>query len=172
MSRLDAGAMVYRLCGAIFSLIGAVFLTVGGFLFVNLDALARHGEGNVAMLPLVFGLLGAIMAAVGVFLLVLAGRGKRKAKRLMERGEWVTARITGFPIDYRVTINGMPSYRIQCSYRDPETGTVHLFESMCLRVDPAEYVTAETVRVYLDSRKGYRDYYVDALSVLPPIERH
>ncbi|MDE6590515.1 MAG: hypothetical protein K2K53_09290, partial [Oscillospiraceae bacterium] len=93
-------------------------------------------------------------------------------RRLLEQGTYVTAEITGFPADYTVMVNGWPSYRVECSYLDPRTKTVHVFYSEPLRIDPVRYVTGQTARVYVDKDSDYQDYFVDVGPLLPRIKRH
>ena len=167
-----AASRVYLICGCVFGAVGLIFLVVGGLVLANLEALAATGQGDVRLLPPIFGGLGALMLAAGVLFIALLVRAKRKIKRLVERGEYVTADIVGFPVDYRVTINGRPTYCVECSYRDPATGVVHVFRSRGLSIDPERYVTAATVRVYVSKESGYRDYYVDIDPILPRVELH
>jgi uncharacterized membrane protein len=172
MSRWEAGPKVYLLCGVIFSVVGVMMLVVCGVTATHMDYVMTHGRGDVQLLPLIFGVVGVICVLVSVILAVVFFRSAQKKKRLLERGEYVIANITGFPIDYRMTVNGRPTYRIECSYQDPRTGVLHIFQSENLFIDPAYCVNAETVRVYVDRERDYKDYYVDAAPLLPEIRRH
>lgn len=163
---------VHLLCGAIFAFVGAVTLALAIFMAMNMDELIAHGRGNVELLPLIFGLTGGIALAVGAVLLAHGRRAERLRRCLREEGTCVTAEITGFPADYSVMINGWPTYRVECSYSDPRTGKIHMFRSEPLRVDPARYVTQRTVRVYVDTKSGCQDYFVDIEPLLPDIRRH
>lgn len=170
MTRWNAESKVYLLCGCIFCAVGLLFLALCGLMVTHMDSMIKNSEGDVRFLPVIFGFVGGIIAIVGAAVLIWYGRSKRKVNRLLERGEYIVANIIGFPIDYRVTINGRPTYRVECSYQDPATGTLYVFQSKNVFIDPAYCVTAETVRVYVDKRSGYKDYYVDVDPILPQIE--
>ena len=172
MSRWDAGSKVFLLCGCIFVTGGGIFLCACALMLTQIDALALDRQNDARFLPVIFGALGGLMAAIGGALLVWLRRKRKRTERLLERGEYVIAKITGFPVDYQVTINGRPTYRVECSYQDPVTGILHVFESKRLLIDPAFCVTAETVRVYVNREAGYQDYYVDVDPILPRVERH
>ena len=172
MSRLDAGSKVFLLCGCIFLVVGLFFLTACGVALAHMDELMADRQNDGRLLPLIFGGIGALTAGIGGALLVWLRRQKREIDRLLERGEYVMANITGFPADYRVTINGRPTYRVECSYLDPGTGVLHVFQSRGMLIDPAYCVSAETVPVYVDRESGYQSYYVDVDAVLPQVRRH
>lgn len=172
MIRRRMGTKVHLLCGLIFTLTGSIAVAVALLIGANMDVVMEHGRGDVEALPLIFGLTGGIALAVGIVLLVLCRRAGRTKRRLLERGESILAEIMDFPLDYSVMVNGWPTYRVECSYRDPRTGTVHVFQSDNLRFDPSRYVTQKTVRVYVDKNTGFQDYYVDVDAILPDIRRH
>lgn len=113
------------------------------------------------------------MLVIGFFLLRLYGNEQKKIRRLLERGEYVMADITGFPINYHNRINGIPTYFVKCTYQDPATGTIHVFRSRYISIALLpQKIKADTVRVYVDRSKGYQDYYVDVDSILPHVVRH
>lgn len=172
MIRRRAGSKVYLLCGLIFTLTGFIAVAAAMFMGANIDAVIEHGRGDVEALPLIFGLTGGIALAIGIVLLISCRKATQKKRRLLERGESVLAEITDFPLDYSIMVNGWPTYRVECSYLDPRTGTVHVFQSDNLRFDPSRYVTQRTVRVYVDKSAGFDDYYVDVDAILPDIRRH
>ena len=172
MRQVDGGSKIFFLCGCIFSIVGTIFLIVFVLLITNWDAVSARGRGDVWILPLIFGALSVLLLVIGMGLLRQFRRSKEKVQRLLARGEYVIANITGFPIDYRMYVNGMPTFRIECSYRDPETGVLHIFQSENLLFDPAYTVEAQTVRVYVDKSTGYRDHYVDVDPILPQVMRH
>lgn len=172
MIRRRTGSKVYLLCGLIFTLTGAASVAAAVLMAANMDVVIRHGRGDVEALPLIFGLTGGIALVLGIVLLALCLRASRTKRRLLERGESILAEITDFPLDYNVRVNGWPTYRVECSYQDPRTGTVHVFLSDNMRFDPSRYVTKRTVRVYVDKSAGFDDYYVDVDAILPDIRRH
>lgn len=172
MNRLDTSSKVYLVCGGVFCAVGSLLLIFCGLMSANMDYIIENGKGDVRFLPLIFGAVGGISVAVGCAVWGWYLHSSRKRSRLFERGEYVIANITGFPADYTVTVNRRPTYRIECTYQDPKTGIVHVFQSSNIFFDPAHYVTAETVRVYTERNGDYRDYYVDVDSVLPGVEWH
>ena len=173
MIRRNTRADVFLFCGCIFTPIGIISLVLAGFMAANMDYLMAHGEGDVRLMPLIFGFCGAVSTVIGVILLVHCVRRNRLRRRLIERGEYIIADVTAVPCDYRVRVNGWPTFTVECSYTDPRTGEVHIFQSENLLIDPAYYITQDTVRVYVDRESGdYRHYYVDVDSILPEIRRH
>lgn len=172
MTRWSAGSKVSLLCGAIFTLIGSITFVLAFVLAANMDDLVEHGRGDVELMPLVFGFTGGISLVLGIVILALHSRAGQKKRRLLEQGEHITAEITGFPMDYSARVNGWPTYRIECSYLDPRTKTIHVFLSDNLRIDPSRYVTQRTVLVYVDRDSDFQDYYVDIEPLLPDVKRH
>ena len=169
--RLETGPRVILLCGVIFLGVGILFLVLTGWMVTHPQDLEANGRGAVWMLPLIFGGLGAVCTVVGALVLRWQRRSQQKTRRLLERGDYVLADITSFPIDPRMTVNGLPTFRVECSYRDPMTNTMYVFQSRNVFPDPSRSVTAKTVRVYVDRSSGYRDYYVDVDSILPRVKR-
>ena len=172
MNWRGSASKVYLLCGIVFSIVGAASLAVAFFTASHMEEVRLHGRGNVELFPIVFGAIGGIMLVLGVVLLAVCWRRGRTKRRLLAQGTYITAEVTGFPADYSVMVNGWPSYRIECSYRDPRTQTVHVFYSEPLRVDPVRRVTGQTARVYVDKDSDYQDYFVDVGPLLPRIKRH
>lgn len=168
----NSASKVFLLCGGIFALCGSVSLTVTVFILKNMDMLRQNGQGDVEILPFIFGLTGTVALGVSIAIFAVFYKKASVRKRLLEAGYSVTANITGFPADYSVRVNRMPTYRMECSYQDPSTGVVHIFRSEPLVYNPAPYVTQRTVCVYVERNSGYKTYYVDADSVLPETQRH
>lgn len=163
---------VYLLCGIIFTLVGTVTFALAFFLAANMDEIIIHGRGDVELLPLIFWGTGGVALVIGAALLVFCWKAGQAKRRLLELGTYVTAEITDFPVDYSVMVNGWPTYRVECSYLDLKTRTMHVFRSEPLRIDPVRYVTQQTVRVYVDKESGYQDYFVDIESLLPDVRWH
>lgn len=132
-----------------------------------------NGQGAVWLFPIVFGFLGAITLVIGILLICWYHNDKKRIQRLLDRGEYVIADIIGFPVNYRNRINGIPTYLVECTYKDPVNGTVHVFKSKDIGIAfTPERITAKTVKVYVDYSSGFQDYYVDVDSILPNIVRH
>lgn len=171
MIRRNTRADVFFFCGCIFTPIGIIALVLACFMAKNMDYLIAHGEGDVRLMPVIFGFCGAVASVIGVLLLVQCFRKRQMKRWLIERGEYIIADITAVPCDYNVRVNGWPTFRVECSYRDPVSGIVHLFLSENLLIDPAYYITQPTVRVYVDRDSDYHRYYVDIDSILPEVRR-
>lgn len=171
MKSLSASGMIL-LCGGVFTLTGSVSIAAALFLTKHMDAVRLHGTGSVEMLPIIFGLVGVVSLLTGCGILAACGRKQALRRRLLCDGVYITARITGFPANSRVRVNRMPTFRIECGYQDPASGTLHIFRSEPLLINPAGYVRQENVRVYLDPESDYRTYYVDLEGILPEIRRH
>ena len=159
---------------SVFTLVGGLFTAIGGFFFIigclmsfNFQYLAAHGEGDIIILPICFGGLGFLFLVIGVFLLYTQAAEARQKRRLVEQGDFVWADISGFPLDYSVTINRRPMFRVLACYQDPMTGQTYEFASDPIRYDPSPYVVAQKVRVFIDRRSNYKTYTMDIASVWP-----
>lgn len=172
MQRADGTAKTYFISGCIFCAVGLFLLWICGALSANMTFLANRGDGNVRFLTLIFGITGGISTVVGAAILIWRFCVKRKRNRLLKHGECIQAHISGFPIDERFTMNGRPSFCIECNYTDPQTGIVHTFQSEKVFINPAFCVKAEAVQVYVDKQSDYKNYYVDIDSLLPKIMQH
>lgn len=167
MIRRNIRANVFFLCGCIFMMVGAVFLIVSLTLLSSVPYLYTHNQRGTAMLLFLFILIGGVMAVIGILLLRSHFRKVYNRRRLIKRGEYVNAEIMAVPVDYTVTVNRWPTFRIECRYVDPITGIAHFFISENLLLDPASHITQPTVRVYVDRNSNYLNYYVDIDSIYP-----
>jgi len=172
MIRTNTRANVFLLCGCVFTLVGVIFLFASIMMAANMDYVIAHGRGDVQLLPAIFAFTGGTAVIVGVILFTVCVKQSRMRRKLIRGGDYVVADITGIPFDYSVRVNGWPTFRIECCYRDPRSGAVHIFRSDALLIDPAYYVTQSTVRVFVDRDSDYRHYYVDVDSILPEIKQH
>lgn len=167
MIRRNIRANVFFVCGCIFTMVGAVFLIVSLTLLSGIPYLATHNQRIAAMLPFLFILIGGVTALIGILLLRSHFRKVRNRRRLIERGDYVNAEIMAVPVDYAVTVNRWPTFRIECRYVDPITCVAHFFISENLLLDPASHIIPPTVRVYVDRNSNYLNYYVDVDSIFP-----
>lgn len=172
MIRRSTRADAFLFCGCMFTPIGIITLTLAFFMAANMDHLIAHGEGDVWLLPAIFGFCGAVAFIIGAVLLIHCFRRRQVKRRLIEQGDYIIADITAVPCDYSVRVNGWPTFHVECSYRDPASGIVHLFLSENLLIDPTCYISQSTVRIYVDRESDYRNYYVDVDSILPEIRRN
>lgn len=167
MIRRNVRANVFFLCGCIFTAVGVIFLAVSLPLISSVPYLVTHNESGAAILPFLFLLMGGVIAAIGIVLLRSHFRKVRMKKALIESGNYVNAEITAVPVDYTVTVNRRPTFRIECRYVDPVTGAEYFFLSENLLLDPAYQIRQPTIRVYVDRNSGYHNYYVDVDSIFP-----
>ncbi len=141
-----------------------------------------------------FGLEGA---ALLIFLLVFAGAGlglvfagtriflkdKKRVDGLREAYEnhrCVMADIADVraQTSFDKTSNNMFTgtryreyYLVECRYRDPGTGVIHIYYSRSLYSDPTEMIIARQVPVYID-RNDEENFFVDIDQALAPMEVH
>ncbi len=127
------------LAGIIFTMIGLIFLPLGLFL---------RPLGTVFYIS--FGLTGAVLLGIGTALLISWKRRCSVQKEVMEKGNYVIARVCEISRDESVTINGVHPYFIRCSFTDPDSGITHFFRSGNLSEDPSPYLENGEVRVYIN----------------------
>ncbi len=169
----NTGSKMYFYCGGIFSIVGVIFIITFLLVMSHWEAVSANGQGEMWLIPVAFGLISVIMLVIGFLLLRLYSNEQKKIRRLLERGEYIIADITGFPINYHNRVNGIPTYFVECTYQDPATGTVYVFRSRYISIALLpQKIKADTVRVYVDRSSGYQDYYVDVDSILPHVVRH
>lgn len=170
----DSGQRVFLMCGGIFLLVGVVFTGVTVWMFSDLEFLYANGTGNVELMPYIFGALGLLMVILGAALLLHAYKVSKAQKALLEKGESITAVISGVSADYQVRINRAPTYKVECDYHDPRTNVLHKFYSKNLRYHPGSAIIGKNVRVYVDNKSDYEyiNYYVDIDPLLPEIKIH
>lgn len=164
---MKKGISVYALAGGLFTGVGSLFTVLGLLMVLNFRSLAAHAEGNVILLPVCFLGLGLISLVVGLVLLYTHIASVRQKRRLIEQGHFIWADIAGFPMDYSVTINGMPMFRILARYQDPITGQVYEFASDPIRYDPSPYVISQKIKVFVDKGTNFHIYTVDISSAWP-----
>ncbi|MGN0612885.1 MAG: DUF3592 domain-containing protein [Porcipelethomonas sp.] len=114
--------------------------------------------GSYAFEIIFIGIGGLFLIIGGVFLavyFVLSG----KKKRLMQRGEALTGKITDVRINNFVRINNMHPYKADCEVINPFDGERYLYSSGNITENITEYIGAD-VTVYVD-RNNPKKYYVD-----------
>ena len=157
-----------KLMGTVFTVIGAALGLIGVVLLFVL----RNANMELYWLPTaILCTIGIIFLALGVAFLIHERRKREMKEELLSRGESVSAEVTGVSLNYSVSINGRHPYYVEASYRDPATGTVHVFRSHDLRFDPTEYVRGRKVAVYCRG-DDYANYYMDIDAILPRVEMH
>ena len=163
--------------GGILMIVGSV-VTVLGLVVAVVDRVT----GN-------FGLVGVLLVFIGTGLVALFSglrmflRDKKKTDGLREAYEnnrCIMADIVGI----REETSSKPSgdnmftgvsyrnyYVIECHYKDPVTGTTHIYYSPALYYDPNGLIIAKQVPVYID-RDDEKNFFVDIDKALAPVELH
>lgn len=166
--RTGFGAM--EIVAIVFTAIGGFFTAAAAVFLLNLDALRMHGSGDVWVLPLVFGAVGVPFLAVGLAFVGVCLHKKAVCRRAAEGGYYVMADVAAIRPDWSVRVNGQCPYVLECHYRDPSSGALHVFKSRNLYFYPEE-LQGKQLRVYVD-RENWKHYYVDVESVLPDVRIH
>lgn len=150
------------LCGGVLTLVGGVFAVIGFWMFNNMDYVYKHGTGDVAAMPFIFSIMGVCLLVSGIALLIYCVKKERKRKWLLENGQYVMAKVTGAVPDFTVRINRRPTYRVECSYVEPSTGSTKVFYSRNFVRDLSSLLLGSPVRVYVDKEnRDSGNYYVD-----------
>jgi len=167
--KIRTGISAADIVALVFVILGAVFCAVGAC--VTLAPGVPHGRGtDAAVLSLVFGAIGAPFLAVGLVLAVLSARKRAMMRRVVSEGYYVMADVADVRPNFGVQVNGRCPYVLECHYRDPATGALHVFRSRNLFFYPAE-LENRRIRVYTD-RNNLNRYYLDVESLLPDVEIH
>lgn len=164
---MRSSSKIFLMAGSLFALVGFVFVIVFFVITANLDEVMRHARGDAWLIQPMFGIMGFMCLIIGIVILRWYFKSTRIKRRLLAQNDYVMADIVGFPVDYQMRVNRMLTYHIECCYKDPVTGTLHMFQSENLLIDPAYVTDVNTVRVYVDRASNYKYYYVDAESILP-----
>ncbi len=146
--------------GLIFAPLGLVFAVLG----LGLYAADR-------LFLLVFGGVGLIFLLTGTAMLLYGWHKRTLLRRLVAEGYYVMATVTSVQPNYNIRVNGRTPYIAECSFTDPMTGTIHLFQSRNIYFDPTSILLDAQVPVYC-KEGSYRLYYVDVDSLLPEVKRH
>ena len=157
-----------KLIGMIFAGVGVGLLLTGAGLFFVL--MGAHIEFFWLPSVIMCG-IGLIFLALGVSFLTTIRRRRETEQELKSRGDVVYADVTGVNLNYSVSINGRHPYVVEASYRDPFSGTVHMFHSKNLRFDPTGYVQGKKVPIYSQG-SDFGKYFMDVDSILPEVEIH
>ncbi|MBQ8162615.1 MAG: hypothetical protein IJ083_17955 [Clostridia bacterium] len=156
-------------------IVGWVFAPIGLFFSLLGFMMYHFGVGDEPDDPLiflcVFGGMGAIFLILGLGFLCSDLSRRAGQKRVLEEGYFVDATFVGVQVNLNINVNGRHPYNVECHWKDPSTGIMHVFFSGPLYFDPTDALTGTTIPVYLD-RMGGKAYYVDIYSVLPEVMLH
>lgn len=155
----------FLICGLIFTITGTITLAITLWMAFNMPILKAHGQGDVEAMPWIFGLTGSIAFVLGVILLVLVVKKARLQRKLVASGQYIMAEVVGTPLDYNNRVNGYPTYFLQCSYKDPQTGNTYHFRSDNLCLPIPDFAPDTMVRVYVGDKTTYSPCYVDVASI-------
>ncbi len=162
------GWTVKGILGMIFSPMGLLFLTLGVCLW---HFKAGEDPQDPLIFLCVFGGIGAVFLLTGLGLLLAELYRRAQLRRAYEGGYYVMAKIAGVTAQNQVRVNGSSPLMLECHYRDPDTGVVHVYYSRYLYVDVTDMLQSDQVPVYID-RMNDRVGFVDVDAVLPKIEIH
>ena len=115
--------------------------------------------------PLILALLVS-----GIFFLAHELLRRHRLRRAFDDGIRVDAKILGLVPETRVTVNHVHPWVLECAYTDT-SGVVHIYRSRYLYTDVSEFLTSDTVPVYID-RVNEKTAFVDVDAVLPEIRKH
>jgi hypothetical protein len=168
--KIKIGVQAGDILAAVFMIIGGAFTAAAVVLAVNMDWVRTRGSGDTEMLPVVFGSIGIPMLAVGILFMILSIRKRVISARAVSGGQSVMATVAGIRQNYSIQVNGMSPYVLECHYRDPSSGVMHVFRSGNLYFYPAEMLGGR-IKVYVDpEHMGH--YYVDTTSLIPDVQIH
>lgn len=111
-------------------------------------------------LPIVFGVLGLILFSIGGFGLVKAKKKNDEAKWLQTNGQKVDSIFVEVRSVIDVTINGRNPWKIVSKWQNLANGQTYFFESIDLMFDPTNYMTGQTITVFIDPNDP-KKYYMD-----------
>lgn len=115
---------------------------------------------------ILFVVLGLIFACVGFIPMFLMGRVSSKAKKLMQQGHYVIAKVESIHRNNNIEVGGRTPYVVYCNYQDIYSGTIYRFKSKNIWYNPEAFLQQdEEVRVYVNGQ-DYSKYYVDVESAM------
>ena len=161
---VKAGVSALMIIGIVYTVLGAVFVTLG----VSLAIVLSHTPN--AFIGLIFLLIGSIFLVLGIVFLVLVIRKRRRSERLVAQGRYVWGMISECVPNYNVRINGRNPYTAIVRYLDP-MGTTHIFRSNSINRYLDSSLIGRQVKVYIGDDR-FRNYYVDLEPLLPNYIEH
>lgn len=110
-------------------------------------------------------LIGMIFGGSGLVMLLVSLCVAENRRSLLEKGNRVTARVTGVEENRSITVNNRHPFRLVCEYTDPNTGETRVFRGRNIYRNPTADLTREEVDVYLHPTRPNR-YVVDEKSAM------
>ena len=148
---------VLKLLGAIFMIIGLVFVALG----TGLVLAAREP------VLFVFAAMGMVFFFVGIGMMAALSRGRKLRRWLDENGRTIQADIIGVQYDTRVRLNGRCPLVLQCQAVNSADGKVYVFESDSLWFDPTPFLDGQTTMPVLVDPDDYHRYQMLTEGILP-----
>lgn len=162
MKEANIGKGVLLIIGAIYALLGGIFVTLGiVFLF------SIKGE---PMMGLIFSGIGSIFLILGIIFLYIEHRKKQIANELIARGNYITGVVVDFVRNHQIRVNGRCPFILMVKYIDGN-GTSHIFKSRNVFHYPDQSVIGKQVKIYIED-DSYKHYYVDIDEVLTKVIEH
>lgn len=141
-----------------FTVIQWSFIAVGlVFLAGSVTAIGNAG--------FVFAAIGLVLAGIGGAIGYYRWWSAKKAAHLLENGHLLQAQFLRVEMDESLKVNNAHPYRIVAQWHDEGENRTHIFRSASIWFDPAPYITAATIPVYMDPLKP--SYYFMDVSFLP-----
>ncbi len=169
-SKMKMQVRVFDIMGIVFTLVGLPFFIFGIFAALHIEDFARHGTGDVRLLPMIFIALGAVFLVLGFVFLLVSMKQRALKRQLIQNGFYITATIRNIYPKTNVSVNGKNPYVVECYYNDYSTGQTHVFTSGYIPFYP-ENAKDTTIRVYVDPQNMDK-YYVDIESLMNGIVIH
>ncbi len=168
MERKKYGWTVKGILGMVFSPMGLLFLILGlSFWYYKVGSDPEDPQ----IFLYVFGGMGAAFFLAGLVLLLADVRRRALLRRAYEGGYYVMAEIAGVNAQKNVNMNGMNPIVVECHYKDPSSGVVHIYHSRYLYIHVDGLLQSDQVPVYID-RMNEDVGFVDIDAVLPAIKVH
>lgn len=125
---------------------------------------------GVTSFLIIFIIVDLALIIVGIMIIVLDIRKKLATKRIIKNGNYILAEIIEIVDDYSKMINGQPTFVVKCQYVD-SMGTVHIFKSDNLEMNPSMYLNNQLVKVYVKG-DNFNKYHVDIEGSMQNIVYH
>lgn len=168
--RIRYGISAGDIVAIVFSMLGAAFTAIGAVLALYPHALQEAHPGDAAVVVTVFCCIGIPFLLAGIAVAAVSVGRRIAIKRVVDAGDYVLADVMDIRPNYSVRVNGRCPYELECHYRDPQTGELHVFRSRNLFFYPGE-LAGKQVRVYVDLDRMKR-YYVDVEGFVSDVQVH
>ena len=156
LRELRYGSSSVRLLKVVFELFGLAMILVGIMVWLG----APTYTDNIVF-GLIFSLAGLLFYIIGWAI----GKGsysKSYINKLIKRGDYVVATITGVFEDSTTKINENNTFIFECEYYDGRS--TRKFVRKTMTINPVPYIRGDKVKVYLDRKKDR--YHIDIASAV------